>query len=290
MRITLPSARNVEIYHRLEEDGASIRDVAEEFWLSPTRIGQIRGQVHRWYRNSAPDPEDRYRRQHAVAACKWHQTRSGRMYGRMMDAFRDSQGEERRSREVDGRLVTTTRMNYGEGKYCTLALRYSREQRDAALLLARLGDEYFVPPDVEYVQPTEDELKLEAEEDRPRLQAEAEHSDKAKRYFADMAEYMSRSDEAEDDGEELDDDDFAPDEEQASPGRVCAPETPAEPAAAATVAMPPRATAVDDGTLDVAEILRQQSRHDRRKKITPVQPTPANEEKRRALAAKLFGT
>jgi hypothetical protein len=288
MRITLPSARNLEIYHDLEDDGDSIRAVAERYWLSPTRIVEIRTQVHRWYQHSAPDPDDRYRRQHAVAACKRYQSRAGRMFGRMMDAFRDSQGEETRTTDVEGRLITTKRMNYGEGKYCTLALRYAREQRDAALFLAKLGDEYFVPPDAEYVAPTDEELMLEAEEDLPRLRAEAEHLEQAMEYGDGMAEYMARGDEADDD-EELGPENFAPEEDSEPPSRVCTPATPAPSAATVAMAAPPRATSLQEPTLDVAEIVRQQTRYDRRKKIAPVQPTSANEEKRRELAEQLFG-
>ena len=87
MRVHIPSARNLEIYHFLEDDGDSIREVAHRFRVSPTRITQIHSQVDRWYRCSAPDPEmDHYRRQDAVASCKRHKVRAGRMYGRMEEA------------------------------------------------------------------------------------------------------------------------------------------------------------------------------------------------------------
>ena len=158
MRIKVPSARNIEIYHRLEDDAESIRDVAEDFWVSPTRITQIHGQVHRWHRCSAPDPEmDRFRRQHAVAACRRHVSRAGRLFGRMMDAFRDSQGEERRTREGQGGVVATTRMCHGDPKFLDYALKYSREQRDATLEIAKLPDEYFLPMSLEFVEPTAEE-------------------------------------------------------------------------------------------------------------------------------------
>jgi hypothetical protein len=43
-----------------------------------------------------------------------------------------------------------------------------------------------------------------------------------------------------------------------------------------------------DRALDVAEVLRQHTRRERRKKLSPVHPSAATEEKRRELAEKLF--
>jgi hypothetical protein len=176
MNIPIPSARNLEIYHRLSDDAESVRVVAREFGLSPTRVVEISSQVQRWYKCAAPDWEldGKFRRQHAVSACKRHEERAQRMYGRMMDAFRDSQGEEQKTRAtLGGGSVTTTSTCHGDPKFLTTALRYSREQMNTALTVAKLPDEYFVPPEVEFVEPSAEELAREAAETNAGLQGES---------------------------------------------------------------------------------------------------------------------
>jgi hypothetical protein len=281
MRVHLPSARNLEIYHQLEDDGASIRDVADEFRLSPNRIVQIRGQVHRWYQCCAPDAEtDQFRRQDAVASCKRHKIRAGRMFSTMMDAFRDSQGEEKLTRDSrSGGAVTITRMSHGDPKYLTVALRYSREQLNAALTLAELPDEYFVPVAVEVVEPTAAELAIEAEEDRERLDEEAAYRRRAMEYVEKMAGNAN-----DDDGDREEEDDAA----SVSPARVCTAATSAAAVTSADSSTTSGATPSADAASEVAEILREQHRREAKQKATPVH-SASNVDQRRALARALAG-
>jgi hypothetical protein len=286
MRVHIPSARNLEIYHFLEDDGDSIREVAHRFRVSATRITQIHDQVDRWYRCSAPDPEmDRYRRQDAVASCKRHKVRAGRMYGRMMDAFRDSQGEQKRSREaLSGGTVTTTIMSHGDPKYLTFALRYSKEQLNAALTLAKLPDEYFVPPDVEYVAPTEEEMKVEEEEGRELREEEEDLGRRASAYMQKMEDYMAQGGAFAENDEE-DDEDF---EADASPNEVCTAHSPAAPLSAASPAAASGATTDADAASEVADILRRQHRREAKRPTAPVQPRSLKD-RRNQLARALAG-
>jgi hypothetical protein len=282
MRVHIPSARNLEIYHYLEDDGESIREVAHRFRVSATRITQIHSQVHRWYRCTAPDPEmDRYRRQDAVASAKRHKVRAGRAYGRMMDAYRDSQGEQKRSREsLSGGTVTTTTYSHGDPKFLTMALKYSQQEYQAALTLAKLPDEYFVPPDVEYVAPTEAEMELEEEEGRE-LREEAEDlRQRANAHFEQMKDYIAQRGA------------FAPVEEEsvatASPKEVCTAAPPSLPLSGSSPGDAIAATVDVDAASEVADILRQQQRREAKRSTTPVQPRSLKD-RRKQLARALAG-
>jgi hypothetical protein len=268
MRIQLPSARNLEIYHLLADDGESIREVASEFQLSPSRIVEIEKQVERWYKCAAPEwrADREFRRSDAVALGKRHQERAGRMYSRMMDSFRDSQGEQRHSIETKQGTVTQVRMCHGDPKYLTMALRYSREQFQTQLVLAKLPDEFFEPPEFELVEPSAEELAREAEEERQRLAAEEAHDRKLAAYVQQMQAHAMT----------------------ASLARgSTAPLPPDPPVAKVNTAA---AVASDDGDAasEVAAILNKQRKHDAKRKTSPVQPPPkqrAREELMSALRA-----
>jgi hypothetical protein len=291
MQIPVPSVRNLEVFHRVHTDDRSLREVGREFNLSHNRVAEICEQVERWRKYVAPDwEESRNRRQDSVALCKFHKERSGRGYQILMDAWRHS-GERR----TECGAVTTTVKTPGDPKYLLQALRCSREQVNAALVLAKLPDEFFLPPEnIEVVEMTPQQIAREEEEEADRLVMEAEREAMVARKtkeFEMLAKLLREEEEEDDDEDEDEDEEDVEDEQEEDEPPVSVLTVP--PAENAACAAPPAATAsatsASDKGLDVAEIVRQQSRHDRRKKIAPVQPTAANEEKRRALAEKLFG-
>jgi hypothetical protein len=237
---------------------------------------------------------DRFRRQDAVSWCKRHKTRAGRMYGLMMDAFRDSQGEQQITRDArHSGAVTTTRMSYGDPKYLSFALRYSREQLNAALTMAELPEEYFLPTNVECLETPQEEIAREADEDRERLEAEAAHQRRANDYVAKMQAHMAVQNDADDEEEddELEEDEELEEEEleaSESPARVGTAAIPAAAGTATGSAASDGATADADAASEIAEIMREQHRREAKRETPPVQ-SPNVLARRRALARALAG-
>jgi hypothetical protein len=272
MRITVPSERNFEIFHELVEDGHSLTDVGNRWHLSRARVAEIRDQVRRWRKLVAPDwEEDRYRRQDSVTLCRIHQDRTGRCYELMMESFRISRGMQTVAQTAAADVhMTTTYNSPGDPKYVLAAIRCSREQMQTGLVIAKLPDEYFArPQDVEAVEMNVPELEQELHEmdEHEKWEERARQKTEARvRHLEALAASRSVPPESvlTDLGEEVPEPTRAPAEVKV-------------------------ATRADDEASDVADILRQQQRHDRRKKLSPIHPGKDNEEKRRELAAQLFG-
>jgi hypothetical protein len=184
----------------------------------------------------------------------------------MMDAFRDSQGEQRSVVETKQGTITQVRMCHGDPKYLTMALRYSREQFQTQLVLAKLPDEFFDPPEFELVEASPEELAREAEEERQRLATEAEGDRKLAAYMQQMQAHAMAGPLTRGSTDALRDD---------------PPEAKVKTANAAV-------SSDNDAASEVAAILRKHAAQDAKRKTAPVQPPPkqrAREELRSALRA-----
>jgi hypothetical protein len=145
MRATEPSDRNYAIFCDVEFAGRSLRSVAEEHDISPTRVQQIVAEMRAWYIASTPqwvrdtDPDTA-----PMLACRFHQERLQHLYSLSMQAWRASQTDVTTTRVRPGVLdsgeVRITQRCFGQPRYLTTALQLSRGQIDAAERLNAICD------------------------------------------------------------------------------------------------------------------------------------------------------
>jgi hypothetical protein len=145
MRATEPSDRNYLIFCDVEFAGRSLRSVAEEQDISPTRVQQIVAEMRAWFIASTPewvrdtDPDTA-----PMHACRFHHERLQHLYSLSMQAWRASQTDVTTTRVRPGVLdngeVRVTQRCFGQPRYLTTALQLSRAQIDAAERLNAICD------------------------------------------------------------------------------------------------------------------------------------------------------
>jgi len=125
-----PSGRDFAVFEAVILGGKSTREAAEQFRLSQTRVCQLVERVREWQAEVLPaadgddDEERRVRLAKIVAA-----GRLDHLYGEMMQAWRRSQGEMKKTRSSRfGDDVTTTFFSPGDPKYALAAMRLATAQ------------------------------------------------------------------------------------------------------------------------------------------------------------------
>jgi hypothetical protein len=126
-----PNARDFEVFEFVVVGGKSTRDAATKFGLSQTRICQIVERMRQWQAEVVPQespiPEERRLRLARHVAVQ----RIEYLYGEVMEAWRRSQGEVKKSRcSRFGDDVTTTFFSPGDPKYLIAAMRLAKAQAD----------------------------------------------------------------------------------------------------------------------------------------------------------------
>jgi hypothetical protein len=134
MLLPTPSPRNLEIYNHVRHRGRSLRDAADEFNLSATRISEICAQVERWYAATMPEWAAHLNRESAaLAAWRTHQQRLEQFYADVLEAWQLTKTDITK-RAVPG---------FGDPRCLLLALRLSLQQCAAATAIAKLPAEWF---------------------------------------------------------------------------------------------------------------------------------------------------
>jgi len=118
-----PSGRDFEVFEAVILGGKSTREAAEQFRVSQTRVCQLVERVRDWQAEVLPaesDSDERRLRLAKILAAG----RLDHLYGEMMQAWRRSQGEMKKTRSSRfGDDVTTTFFSPGDPKYALAAMR-----------------------------------------------------------------------------------------------------------------------------------------------------------------------
>ena len=183
-----PSGRDFDVFSLVIVGGQTTRQAAGQFKLSQTRVCQIIDRVQTWQAEvlpaESPLPEERQLRlgKHMAAA------RLDHLYGEMMEAWRSSQGETKKTRNARfGDEVTTTTISCGDPKYLLAAMRLATAQAELGVwgglrCYAEDDEEESTGAEKEYekpetgrpeARPTEDHPGGDCSENRDRQPAQA---------------------------------------------------------------------------------------------------------------------
>jgi hypothetical protein len=123
-----PSGRDFAVFEAVILGGTSTREAAEQFRVSQTRVCQLVERVREWQAEVLPaesDSDERRLRLAKILAAG----RLDHLYGEMMQAWRRSQGEMKKTRSSRfGDDVTTTFFSPGDPKYALAAMRLATAQ------------------------------------------------------------------------------------------------------------------------------------------------------------------
>ena len=149
MRTSDPSDRDYGIFMAVEFEHVSLRAAAEQWQLSPTRIGQIVAQVRAWYVDSTPQwVREVAGSMQPVVAARRHDQQLQQLTSAAMQAWHASQGEvtTRHQREgLAGGATTRTMVSFGQTRYLVAVARLSEMRVRAAQRLAKITSAVVLP-------------------------------------------------------------------------------------------------------------------------------------------------
>jgi hypothetical protein len=143
MRHDEPSERNYAIFCAVEFEQQTVRAVAQQHDVSPTRVQQIVEQMRSWYETTTPEWVKRIDPAvEPLVACRMYDDRLAYLSQQAMDAWRQSQGEQTVTRQTSGLLhsggqITTTKSTFGAPRYLVIAARLAKMRVDGSMRLAK---------------------------------------------------------------------------------------------------------------------------------------------------------